>query len=122
MRPMCLNPGCNKPVTHCGTRWRPFCARCHKASHNAAILAFGVSSFKTGKCSNHDGHLGFQCALDYDKAPWAIGLTHIDHKDGNHLNNIPNNCDELCAICHSQKGKLSGDFRNQNRYTYKKAA
>jgi len=82
-------------------------------------LAEGVKAFKTGKCSNADGHLGFYCAMDYDKAPWAIGLTQIDHKDGNYFNNTIDNCDELCDTCHKHKGRLSGDFKIQNKYIMK---
>lgn len=121
-RPRCLNYGCNKFVAHCGSRWRPFCSRCHKAGYGAVDLAEGVTSFKTGKCSNQDGHLGFSCAIDYDKATWAIGQTQVDHMDGNHLNNTVENCDELCGMCHTHKGKLSGDFKNQYRseYSYKR--
>jgi len=121
-RPECLNHGCNKLVTHSGSRWRPFCGRCHRAGYGAAELAEGVTSFKTGKCSNQDGHLGFSCAIDYDKATWAIGQTQVDHIDGNHLNNTVENCDELCDMCHTHKGKLSGDFKNQHRseYSYKR--
>ena len=121
-RPICLNEGCGMNVTCSGSRWRPFCSRCHKAGYGAAVLKEGVVAFKTGKCSNQNGHLGFTCGIDYEKAPWAKGQTQIDHIDGNHLNNVPDNCDELCDMCHTYKGKLMGDFRNQNRseYRYKK--
>ena len=43
--------------------------------------------------------------MEYDKAPWAIGTPEIDHIDGDYYNNYPDNVDELCAICHKQKGK-----------------
>lgn len=119
-RPQCLNYGCDKLVTTSGSRWRPYCSRCHKAGYDKNTkLREGVTPFKTGKCSNQDGHLGFKCAIDYDKAPWAIDQTQIDHIDGNHLHNVPENCDELCDMCHTYKGKLTGDFKNQNRVEYK---
>lgn len=118
-RPTCLNHNCNNFCTHSGTRWRPFCSRCHRAGFGQGTLAEGVKAFKTGKCSNADGHLGFYCAMDYDKAPWAIGLTQIDHKDGNYFNNTIDNCDELCDTCHKHKGRLSGDFKIQNKYIMK---
>ena len=114
-RPICLNPGCGRPVTHCGTRWRPFCQRCHVAGYKKLPLPEGVTSFKTGKCSNSDGHLGFMCGWDYEKSPWALGLTQIDHKDGNHWNNTPENADELCDPCHTMKGMLQGDYKLQNK-------
>lgn len=119
-RPTCLNYGCNRPVATSGTRWRPFCHSCHTAGYGKGKLSPGIKFFKTGKCSNQDGKLGFICPIDYDKAFWAIGQTQIDHIDGNHLNNTVENCMELCDMCHTHKGKLTGDFRKQNRYTYNK--
>ena len=119
-RPSCLNEGCEKPVAWSGTRWRPVCSMCHVRGYKNLPLAEGVTAFKTGYCSNKDGRLGFECPIDYDAAPWAVGVTQIDHIDGDHLNNVPENCMELCDMCHKQKGKLAGDFRKQNRYTYNK--
>jgi hypothetical protein len=80
----------------------------------------GITSYKTGMCSNQDSRLGFSCPIDYSKSPWAIGQTQIDHINGDHLNNTPENCMELCDMCHTYKGKLNGDFRKQNYYTYNK--
>jgi hypothetical protein len=120
IRPTCLNHGCNKPVAHSGTRYRPVCGHCHQAGYGKHAFAEGVTPFRQGTCNNQDGHLGFTCAIDYDKAPWAKGKTEIDHIDGNHLNNTLENCVELCPLCHTYKGMLTGDFKNQNRYHYKK--
>lgn len=124
-RPTCINHGCDKPVTHGGSRWRPVCATCHCASvskplpsgNGVMVYAKGVTPFRTGRCSNQDGHLGYTCAINYKKAPWAIGITEIDHIDGNHMNNTLKNVAELCPICHKQKSKLNGDHSRQNRYS-----
>lgn len=123
-RPTCLNYGCERKVTHSGGtnsggRYRPFCIRCHRAGYGAATLAEGVKAYRTGKCVNHDGRLGFKCPIDYDNAPWAIGMTEIDHIDSNHMNNTLENTQELCSMCHGQKGRINGDFRRQNKYSYR---
>ena len=121
IRPTCLNHGCERPVAWCGTRWRPVCSRCHKAGYDAnTTYAPGVTPFRTGKCSNQAGHLGFLCPIDYSKTSWVLGSTQIDHIDGNHLNNVVENCQELCDLCHKEKGKRNGDFKIQKKYRYKR--
>ena len=114
LRPRCINHGCNKLVAHSGARYRPVCGHCHQAGYGKHAYAKNVIPFRTGMCSNLDGHLGFTCPIDYDKAPWAKGKTEIDHIDGNHLNNTADNGDELCPLCHKYKGMLTGDYKNQN--------
>lgn len=120
MRPTCINYGCNESVTYSrqnkdgSYRWRIHCSHCQKASYGAHAHAFGVKPFKTGKCSNTDGHLGFDCMIKWTKVPdWAKGMTEIDHRDGDATNNSVENLDELCPICHKLKGQLNGDFNNQ---------
>jgi len=121
-RPTCVNIGCNKPVSvkrgtiDNPTGWRVHCAHCQGASYGRNLHAAGVTPYKTGRCSNSDSHLGFACATNYKKAPWAVGITEIDHKNGNHTDNRLKNLDELCPMCHKYKGRLSGDFTG-NRYT-----
>jgi len=115
-RPQCLNLGCVKPVASSGQRLRPFCSSCHKANYEKTPLPRGVQAFKTGRCQNHDAHQGFPCAVDYTVADWAIGMTEIDHKDGNYLNNTEQNCVELCPMCHKMKGRINGDYMIQNKY------
>lgn len=114
-RPVCLNYGCEQLTAHEGRRYRSFCQHCHVAGYKKTPLREGVTPFKTGKCVNSDGHLGFFCGWDYEKSPWSIGLTQIDHKDGNHLNNAMDNVDELCGLCHTMKGILRGDYKLQNK-------
>ena len=140
-RPICINYGCKKYCTTSNPgRFRPFCARCHQAGFTYRYrsyrtmadgstkiyiappvqLAEGVTPFKTGKCSNQKhgqkGYLGFPCPMNYKKAPWAIGLTDLDHKDGDHTNNKIKNIQELCKLCHLEKSRRCGDYKDQNNY------
>lgn len=109
-RPRCVNYGCDRPVAHSGTRYRPVCGSCHKASYGAKEYRHGVMPFRTGRCSNDTEQLGFPCPTNYEQAPWAVGVTEIDHMDGNHLNNVLSNLMELCPMCHKKKGMLAGDY------------
>ena len=122
MRPTCINYGCREPVvyshkdTNGNPRWRIHCSHCQAASYGKWPHREGVTPFKTGKCSNVDGHLGFDCLIKWSKIPdWAKGMTEIDHIDGNNVNNRPNNLDELCPVCHKLKGQLNGDYSNSRK-------
>lgn len=123
-RPLCVNTGCGKPAAANGkvngvTKYRVHCSSCQKASYGARPHAVGVTPFKTGRCSNRDGHLGFTCLIKWSKVPkWAKGMTEIDHKDGNRLNQKHSNLEELCPMCHKLKGQLNGDTNGQ-RYKNK---
>ena len=115
-RPQCVNTGCEKPVAWSGRRWRPHCSRCHQANYGANTLAPGVTSFKTGICSNQDAHMGWQCPIDYERSPEFKGVTHVDHIDGNYLNNTKDNVAERCPMCHDRKSRLMGDYKLQGKY------
>ena len=121
-RPICINHGCSKPVTFSNTdadgnrRWRVHCTHCQAASYGKWPHRDGVIPFKTGYCSNSDSHLGFPCAINYKKAPWAKGMTEVDHKNGDFKDNNVNNLDELCPMCHKRKGHLAGDHDGWKNY------
>lgn len=122
-RPKCINHGCSKPVAYMckdeqgNKRWRVHCGHCQKASYGAWPHAAGVTPFKTGRCSNTDSHLGFACAINYRKAPWAVGMTEVDHKNGDRTDNRVRNLDELCPMCHKRKSRLAGDYNGWKNYT-----
>jgi hypothetical protein len=125
-RPICINHGCEKPVTFShknekgNRRWRIHCGHCQGASYGRQPHAKGVTPYKTGKCTNVDGHLGFLCWQNWGLIPMEFkGRTEVDHKDGDHTNNNLDNLDELCGPCHKYKGQLSGDFKS-GRYKDKK--
>lgn len=124
-RPNCINHGCNEgAMVKKGTLtnpvgWRVHCSHCQSASWGKHPHREGVTPYKTGKCVNQDGRLGYKCPIDYDKAPHAIGITEVDHIDGNHCNNDHSNLQELCPICHKIKGKREGNHRG-HKYGWNK--
>jgi 5-methylcytosine-specific restriction endonuclease McrA len=75
----------------------------------------GVLPYKANRCDNEDGKiLGMPCPVQDWNTLREIGipLTDLDHKDGNHHNNVPDNVQELCPICHRIKGKQNNDHQN----------
>jgi hypothetical protein len=127
MRPVCINYGCDSGVSVMtgsihddNPRWRVHCGHCQAASYGKWPHRAGVTPYKTGRCSNTDGHLGFDCSINWKKIPpWATGMTEVDHIDGDFSNNGLSNLDELCPICHKIKGQQSGDFDNTRRHSLK---
>ena len=112
--PVCINYGCN---SFCHERkrspktgkinFRSVCSHCHLAGMRRHSFKKGVTPFKVGKCTNDKGYLGFVCtAKIIDPCQ-----TELDHIDGNRLNNVPKNVQELCKNCHAVKTKLNGDAK-----------
>lgn len=104
--PKCLNYGCYNKVSisrnhQNGSRSiRPFCSECRKADAKGKIRV-GIKPFKTGRCQNINGRLGFSCCTNFDNMPpWAKGMTELHHIDQNRYNNDPSNIIELCSACH----------------------
>ena len=133
IRPFCCNKGCKNKTHKTGDKsrpYRPICGPFHtsyselgnaedvwnKDLFKELFEDKGIESCKTGKCCNQDGRLGFSCPIDYEKSPWAIGITELDHIDGNRYNNFAENIQELCRPCHIRKGKINGDLSKQDRY------
>ena len=113
-RPICVNRGCNSPCAHSGKRHRPVCARCHKAGYGVGTYKEGVVPVRKTTCDNADGRLGFPCATGGKELPSC--MFDLDHIDGNHYNNVPENIQTLDKCCHAEKSKREGDYKRQNRY------
>jgi len=118
-RPQCINYGCHNPVAifrgiigeEKGREIRTVCSPCHEASYGKKALKEGVTAHKKDYCENRDGHLGFPCTSTIHGS-WVLEL---DHKDGNHLHNLPSNVETLCKICHAQKSRLAGDYKKASK-------
>jgi len=118
--PRCINHGCERDVAIRRADMPPRdpsfkteCSVCQSRRTRGAPPQAGITFHKKNFCENKDGRLGFKCPMDparYDEFPSDI--YDMDHKDGNHHNNTPDNLITLCKICHTQKGKQSGDFNS----------
>jgi len=122
MRPICINPGCNKfsvpikgRVGQPGVRYRVYCGDCHISSYSGTALPNHVTSFKQNCCSNLTGRLGWACPTDHKLLPSLKGKFQIDHIDGDPHNNDPANLQELCLHCHQEKGMRAGDYNNTKK-------
>ena len=115
--PECVNIGCNTDVrvvnwatwtfgTECGT-----CATYRRKGEDRK----GIVRHKKDHCENHDGHLGFTCPVPRDKWDVHRSSLQLDHKDGNHWNNNPENVETLCPLCHDKKGEQNGDFNSHKK-------
>ena len=110
-RPICVNIGCESPV-HLANRsstgrpvYRPVCGVCHKAKLD---LREGVTAVKKDYCENVDSRLGFECTAT------IIGTYQLDmdHIDGDHYHNVPENIQTICKNCHAVKSRENKDHLN----------
>ena len=117
--PECINIGCKNTVAirHWSAQGHPSlkteCSRCSNARIKGRSLT-GIVFHKKNYCQNKDSMLGFKCPMDperYNEFPNDI--YDMDHIDGNHHNNTPENLITICKVCHARKGKESGDFNSQ---------
>lgn len=111
--PICVNQGCGRNVVVREWKYWSFkseCSRCTSARKNGKILE-DVKVHKKTHCENSDGHLGFYCPVENIDSwvDFQNGLD-LDHTDGDHSNNIPQNVKTYCKLCHGRKGREEGDF------------
>ena len=125
--PICINTGCEREVAI--RHWsdsqpslpslKTECSKC--AVHRIrGKTQEGITTIKKKECENSTSVLGFKCPMDPERyAEFPSDCYHMDHKDGNHENNNPDNIITLCSVCHARKGRMSGDF-NGSKSTSRK--
>ena len=123
--PKCVNIGCIRPVAvrHWSDSGIPSlkseCNKCSTARKNNTSIE-GITILKKHICENKDGILGFICPIDKTRyTEFPSDCYHMDHRDGNHENNIPDNIITICSFCHARKGRESGDFNGSKKTSRK---
>lgn len=113
----CINIGCDKDVAvrNWGNwSFKSECSPCMGARKKGIVRA-GVTFHKKDFCQNYNGFLEFYCPVDPEL--WENSISHgsleLDHMDGDHDNNKPENVVTLCAICHNIKGAKDNDFSSR---------
>lgn len=115
--PKCVNIGCNNDVSvRNWSNWsfKSECGRC-QTDRKKGVIREGIVIHKKSYCENFDGHLGFNCPVP-SKESWVgfeIGCLDLDHVDGNHDNNTPENVKTYCKLCHNKKSIEQGDCSNK---------
>ena len=82
-------------------------------------------------CENRDGRFGYKCPatpppkeviiekIDPHPSGYWRSWLHVDHIDGNPLNNDPKNLQTICANCHTFKTQVNKDSASPGRKFYK---
>ena len=125
--PICINHGCNSPV--CVREWKYWsfkseCGTCQKKRTDGQytlnedgeriIITKGreIVIHRREYCEN-EGELGFPCPVPRDGWIGFGNSLDLDHLDGNHENNTPENVKTYCKLCHGRKSIECGDTNSR---------
>lgn len=134
--PNCVNPNCFRKVVCREWKYWSFkseCNFCMKARKEKRYIFedgvrwvldtngknIGIIMHKELFCENYDGQLGFKCPVTKDKWEGFQSGLDIDHVNGNHYDNRPENVKTFCKLCHGRKSIESGDC-NSNKSSARK--
>jgi len=112
--PKCVNNGCNNEVQVRDWKYHSIkseCSRCSGARKKGRTIS-GVTMHKKIFCENVDGHLGFPCPIKKEEMIHYPESLELDHLDGNHYNNVPENVKTYCSLCHNRKSKENNDWHS----------
>ena len=110
--PLCVNDGCDRNVAV--REWKNWsfkseCSSCSNRRIKTGVMLEGVTQHKKTYCENVDGQLGFSCPVPRDNWKGFFNSLDLDHIDGDHYNNVPENVKTFCKLCHGRKSVENGD-------------
>ena len=114
--PECVNVGCTREAAIRDVKasgnisFHNMCSRCKRQHEAGESLDDGITNIRKNVCENSDGHLGWDCPVEYEEHESYLFI--LDHIDGAHTNNDPKNLQNLCRFCDAEKSKKSGDWGN----------
>lgn len=116
--PKCVNPGCDKyVVVRDWKNWsiKSECSRCANCRIKNLPFPEGITQHKKTYCEN-DGHLDFECPIKEGQDLTLFGSAlDLDHIDGDHFNNVPENVKTYCKMCHNRKSIEAGDTNSHKK-------
>lgn len=131
---ICIEEGCNSLGQHMGRIRldgsiirRKRCYKhhvAHQATKKGLTPTQWTNSFhpylkyRKEYCENIDHRLGFTCTATI---VWP-GQLQVDHIDGNHDNNEPENLQTLCANCHAVKTNIYRDWEDKKNKLFNNTA
>ena len=125
--PVCVNPGCYRDAAVRDVKasgkisFHNMCSRCKRKHEAGEPLDDGVTNIRKNICDNSDGGVRGGLTREVLVPGWPCpiaGETHksyhfiLDHIDGDHNNNDPDNLQTLCKYCDTEKSKICGDWGN----------
>jgi len=125
--PECVNIGCAREaaIRDVKAGWNisfhNMCSRCKRQHENGEPLDDGIENIRKNVCDNSDGNVragpdreviqpGWKCPIAFEKHDSYQFI--LDHIDGDHTNNDPDNLQTLCRFCDAEKSKRAGDWGN----------
>jgi|GEM_PF-1312297 hypothetical protein len=123
--PECVNINCLRDATirHVNEggniSWHNMCSRCKRQHESGESLDDGITNIRKNVCDNSDGDVRAGPDRDVIQPGWDCPIAHkedkshhfiLDHIDGDHTNNDPENLQTLCRYCDAEKSKRSGDW------------
>ena len=118
--PSCINPNCSRPVmVRDWKNWsiKSECGTCYKARVTGFFgpAMNNITIHKKEFCENIDGRLGWSCPVPAKswKKLGMLNALDLEHLDGDHFNNTPENVDTICKLCHGKKSTINNDFSNK---------
>lgn len=114
MTRICSVPGCGKKGQHLGMYGKdgqPYRrAKCHKHhSQQYGIGRYEYLNHRKNYCENIDSRLGYKCT---STIVWE-GQLEVDHINGIHTDNRPENLQTLCRNCHGYKTYINEDWKDK---------